>query len=77
MAPSVRTATTRYRTIDVPAAPRVCPGCSEGLPAQATFCTQCGLYLLEPMEEIEEIDTAEVVLELEPEEIEIEIDLEP
>lgn len=71
---SVRTTTTRYRTLDAP----TCVACREPLPTDAQFCPACGLCMLEVVEladdDVEEIDDVEVIDD--PEEIdEIEIEV--
>jgi hypothetical protein len=63
---SVRTTTTRYRTLDS----RPCPGCREALPPDARFCTECGLCLLSAgtteldLDDIEEIEFEEIEIEI-------------
>jgi hypothetical protein len=69
---SVRTTTTRYRTLDAPET-RPCFGCREPLPADAEFCTACGLCMVEAVE-LDDEDVEEIE-EIEIDEIEIEIDV--
>jgi hypothetical protein len=65
---SVRTTTTRYRTLDAPAE-GTCGECHEPLPADAQFCPGCGLCMLEAVELDD--DDVEVIDDPEPHEIEI------
>ena len=61
---SVRTTTTRYRTLDAPAED-TCVGCREPLPADAQFCPACGVCMLEVVEldddDVEEIDDVDEI----------------
>jgi Zn finger protein HypA/HybF involved in hydrogenase expression len=60
---SVRTTTTRYRTLDGPAE-RTCEACRDPLPADAQFCPACGVCMLDPIEldddDVEEVDEIEI-----------------
>lgn len=70
---SLRTTTTRYRTLDAPTE-GTCVACHEPLPPDAQFCPGCGLCMLEAVElDDDDLEEIEEIEPLEVDEIEIEV----